>query len=288
MKKIEKYIYLVLALIVLAMIVSSIIFIVTLNNQDKQTMEAEENNQSNNEEVTLEDSIKLNRTYKLDDLIIEEFTITLNNKISTFKIEYQYNHEEDDNYLIINGNFKEDQLITLASTKDEESNYTKEDIFTTENIETNFNEDNFSIIKGTDNKSYLLIQTRTDNSFDSSELYVYNDELKLISANIITAEESPDYFSHNGFIIDNFYGNIPCEFNNSNPLYKRTLKKVNEFSSDYQYVKIENNKIYFLYPKIKEDLSGGILEERIYTINNNNLEYETGNTYTFNSVCQQI
>ena len=288
MKKIEKYIYLVLALIVLAMIVSSIIFIVTLNNQNKQTMEAEENNQSNNEEVTLEDSIKLNRTYKLDDLIIEEFTITLNNKISTFKIEYQYNHEEDDNYLIINGNFKEDQLITLAYTKDEESNYTKEDIFTTENIETNFNEDNFSIIKGTDNKSYLLIQTRTDNSFDSSELYVYNDELKLISANIITAEESPDYFSHNGFIIDNFYGNIPCEFNNSNPLYKRTLKKVNEFSSDYQYVKIENNKIYFLYPKIKEDLSSGILEERIYTINNNNLEYETGNTYTFNSVCQQI
>ena len=165
--------------------------------------------------------------------------------------------------------------------------YTKENTFNVSSINQLFNEDNFIIIKGTDNKSYLLVQTINNmaDNFNTSNLYVYNDELELISENLITEEESPDYSSHDGFIIDNFIGNIPCDYVGNSPLYERTFKVVDNANEiDKQYTKIENNQIYFLFPKIND----GILEERVYTINNNKLEYTIINTYKFNSVCQEI
>ena len=48
------------------------------------------------------------------------------------------------------------------------------------------------------------------------------------------------------------------------------------------YLKIDNNKIYYRHPVISTDNNAsynGILEERIYTINNSKLKYEVINRY---------
>jgi len=56
-----------------------------------------------------------------------------------------------------------------------------------------------------------------------------------------------------------------------------------------------DNKIYFLYPKLnfkgsflvnEEDY--GFMEERVYTINTNKLEYNVINTYKITEVCQKF
>ncbi len=218
----------------------------------------------------------------------------LNNKVNNLTITYTYQSGEVYNNDIheITGTFNNTEIVRRGYININQIEYTKENTFNISNINNIFDESNFTIIKGTDNKSYLLVQNVAVDAldgFNTSSLYIYNDELELISKNIITAEESPDYTSHDGFIIDNFIGNIPCDYVNSSPLYDRTFKIIDDTNVETeQYTKIENNQIYFLFPKINENYSGGIIEERVYIINNNKLEYTVVNTYEFNGVCQQI
>lgn len=206
----------------------------------------------------------------------------------TVKYNYQSDAAYNNDIHEIIGTFNNTEIVRRGYININQIEYTKENTFNISNINNIFDEGNFTIIKGTDNKSYLLVQIVAVDALDgwhTSSLYVYNDELELISKNIITAEESPDYTSHDGFIIDNFIGNIPCDYVGNSPLYERTFKVVDNANEiDKQYTKIENNQIYFLFPKIND----GILEERVYTINNNKLEYTIINTYKFNSVCQEI
>ena len=58
------------------------------------------------------------------------------------------------------------------------------------------------------------------------------------------------------------------------------------------YVKIVDNKIYNLVSLFNEDIidgsENGKLEERVYTINNNKLEYEVINTYTITKTINMI
>ncbi len=143
------------------------------------------------------------------------------------------------------------------------------------------NEDNFKIIKGTDNKNYIIIvHDNYNNAFvsgTSNEMLVLNDELELVSKEFMIESLSPDYATHNGFILDDYIGNIPCKVEGK------------EFYKNNKYVKIENNEIHFLFPKMDNNSSlPEYLEERVYTINNNKLEYKVINTYKVVDVCQQL
>ena len=291
MKRAEKYIYLVLVIILIVVIACSITYIVATNNNKTETKEEPNNNQeenNNEDEQVLKDSVTLKNTYQEGNNIIQEYEVILNNKVNNVIVKYNYQSDaayNNDIHEII-GTFNNTEIVRRGYININQIEYTKENTFNISNINNIFDEGNFTIIKGTDNKNYLLVQIVAVDALDgwhTSSLYVYNDE--LISKNIITAEESPDYTSHDGFIIDNFIGNIPCDYVGNSPLYERTFKVVDDTNVETeQYTKIENNQIYFLFPKIND----GILEERVYTINNNKLEYTIINTYKFNSVCQEI
>lgn len=289
-KNIILYIIITILLIVIAV---GITYIIMDKKNNEEVKEPSNPNNDSNNEVTLKDNINLKKTYTSNEFIIEEFEITLNNKVNTIKIIYDYKADEAYNNDIheITGKFNDVELVGRGYINLGEEEYTKENTFNEKNIKSIFNEENFSIIKGRDNKSYLLVQTVDVEALDGysrSNLYVYNDNLELISKNIISQKESPDYTSYDGFIINNFIGNIPCEYKDNSPLYERTFKKVSEIDGNEQYTKVENNQIYFLFPKINADYTGGTVEERIYTINNNKLEYKVINTYEFNSICHQV
>lgn len=286
----EKHIPYIIITILLVIIASGVTYIVMDKQNDKtEVNDNKPSNKENNTNEIKEDGVKLTTIKEENDKIVETFEIVLNNKKSNVEIEYEYNFIKDYLGHKVIGKFNNNILFNIEYININNQGYTKSNTFNVDNIKSVFNENNFNIIKGTDNKNYLLIQTMWDGMdiFNTSELYVYNENLELISNNIIAENESPDYESHNGFIIDNFSGNIPCEYENNSPLYVRTFKKVNNEIDDRQYTKIENNQIYFLFPKITDEHSG-ILEERIYTIKDSKLTYKVGKTYKFNSICQQI
>lgn len=294
MKKYIPYIIITILLIVIAIGATYIIMdhkkdnnVTENNNQENNTQNNPSNKTDKNEETKKEDKVAFKSIKEIDNTIVEEFEITLNGKTKSFKIKYILEEEKElgNNYVLITGTFNNDKIY--YSENDSHS-------FKLNEIKEKINEDNFKFIKGSDNKSYLLVQTSYDGMdvFDTSELYVYNDELELISKNLL-GDKSPDYDIHHGFIIDSFSGNIPCGFeNNSNPLYSRTFKNVNldvdGHTYDKQYIKIEDNKIYYQVPQIDPNDFTGYIEERVYTINNNKFEYKVIKTIKITEVCQQI
>ena len=202
MKRAEKYIYLVLGIILIVVIACSITYIVATNNNKTETKEEPNNNQeenNNKDEQVLKDGVTLKNTYQEGNNIIQEYEIILNNKVNNITIKYT--HENTFVYTAdahaITGVFNNKNIIKnyYVNTFGE---YTKENTFNVSSISQLFNEDNFIIIKGTDNKSYLLVQTINNmaDNFNTSNLYVYNDELELISRNMITEEENTDDTSY--------------------------------------------------------------------------------------------
>lgn len=71
---------------------------------------------------------------------------------------------------------------------------------------------------------------------------------------------------------------------NENAWYPNIYNMCNYYDGKcYIGVKIENNKIYYLYPNVdfenRQENYYGYMEEREYTINNNKLEYKVLNKY---------
>ena len=204
MKRAEKYIYLVLGIILIVVIACSITYIVATNNNKTETKEEPNNNQeenNNEDEQVLKDSVTLKNTYQEGNNIIQEYEVILNNKVNNVIVKYNYQSDEAYNNDIheITGTINNTEIVKRRYININETEYTKENTFNTSNINNIFNEDNFNIIKGTDNKNYLLVQTVAINAlsgFNTSNLYVYNDELELISRNMITEEENTDDTSY--------------------------------------------------------------------------------------------
>ena len=188
MKRVEKYIYLVLGIILIVVIACSITYIVATNNNKTEIKEEPNNNQEENnskeEETDLKDSVTLKNTYQENNTIIQEYEIILNNKVNNVIVKYNYQSDEAYNNDIheITGTINNTEIVKRRYININETEYTKENTFNTSNINNIFNEDNFNIIKGTDNKNYLLVQTVAIDAlsgFNTSNLYVYNDELEL-------------------------------------------------------------------------------------------------------------
>ena len=76
MKKVEKYIYIVLGMILVVVIACGITYMMIANNNKTETKEEEKNNNETNEqEPTIEDGITLKNTYQRDDEMIQNMKL---------------------------------------------------------------------------------------------------------------------------------------------------------------------------------------------------------------------
>ena len=118
-----------------------------------------------------------------------------------------------------------------------------------------FNEDNFIIFSGADDVNYLIVETffLPPANGIGMDYNFYNQNFEFIGAlDVIVQGQS-------------------LQVEDESIFYNK------ERYEDYQIrSRIDNDKIYNLYQK---DCLDDYIEERVYTINNNRLEYEVINTY---------
>ncbi len=275
MSKLEKCIYLVIILVLVTAIVSGSIYLVTrdkdntnTNNNEEVNDKDKENNKGETEELI--DGVKLIDVKKQGDNIVEKFEVTLNGKKNDLDLIFK--NVTNDGVPYILGTF---------GTYDFYCNHVNvENVFSLDKIKTYFNENNFILIKGKDNKNYLSLVAPI---IYGNSLYVLNDDLNIISGDIDDYGGSGIPSATGSFKITRT-SNIP---NGEFPQYKNTFGSIILGDSENIFVKVQDNKIYYLYP-VKLDESNAIIEERVYEINNGNLSYEVINKYENILVGQQI
>lgn len=284
MKKSEKYIYIILAVILVGILFAGTTYILIKSKDNKTEIKENNNKPNNNEEPTKKDGVKLLKTYNLNDKIIEEFEITLNGKTKIMNVNFIIPDKEVEDSTI-EGTFNDIYFYGKAFSKEE----VKEN-FNISFIKNIFNENNFEFIKGTDNKSYLLVIGTS--YWNEKELYVLNDDFVDISKNIRDTADA-EVSGYTGFNIT-YFNNHVNNIEDNNRWYKNTFKiKIEDFMEEVKgniHIKIEDNKIYFLNP-IFEYVNAsnlGYLEERVYTINNNKLSYKVINKYQITEISNQI
>ena len=252
---------------------------------DNGTIINNDTNKDNSANEQLDDKVKLVDTKKENDKIVQEYEIVLNGKKNTMNLEFNYNEYEDHIMFRtdreIDGNYKD---YNFYSSYVESINE-----FTEEKVNEDFNENNFYIIRGEDQKNYLLILDDVATDYgDNLNGYLFNDKLELITKNL---NNSPYNVSNPNAFNILMADNVPCKFaSDVDPLYKKAFNR-KTFAQDGFFMKIENNKIYYLIPIFDENslaTDTGILEERVYTIKDNKLSYEVINTYQITGICQKI
>ncbi|MBE6154986.1 MAG: hypothetical protein E7163_05425 [Firmicutes bacterium] len=257
------------------------------DNSSNNEQEENDNNELNNNDNIAESGIKSIDFKEENDIIIAEISMLLNGTKKVMNLQFDYEYIVDTGEHRVFNNYNGVNLFDV-SVRDA---YKKEDIYNINNIKKDFSLDNFKIIKGYDNKDYLIIITNKDNDYKT---YIYNDNYELISKNMI----DNDYYSMSGFgnnkfdyfNLNNYYINVVMNAEGLN-WYDNIYCDVNEYQPCHTVFKIENNKIYYLALKMKDNYSMGdygVLEERVYTINNNKLTYEVINTYKVTEIGNMI
>ncbi|MCM1052363.1 MAG: hypothetical protein NC483_00075 [Ruminococcus sp.] len=270
MNVVEKYIYIVVIIILVAVISVGGTYIVMSNKNNNDNKEGKQE-VINDDDNIISDSVKLIDVKQDGVNTIESLEITLNGKTKNMEIVYTADSFNDFCKFNIDGKYN-DIFLYLDRCK---SDFTG-DLVTL--IKDSFNEENYKIIKGKDNKNYLLIITNYDT------VYVYNDNLELISKDAI--EDSYEN-SNSAFTTSNYYTNVVTKLDTNKNVWYINENYCNKHSDAYGgcnvVFKVEDNKIYYLALNITElnytENGYGILEERVYTINNNKLEYEVINSY---------
>ena len=209
--------------------------------------EEEEENESNDNE-TSEDYVKLVNTREEDNQVIQEYEMVLNGEYQEFDITFEINVGEG--YWDIDSTLGDSYLFSVWYDTDPLNNYV-------DFIAQYFNENNFIIFPGIDRVNYLIIQGYAFppaggvgidyNIFNQNWDYIGNLAVIYQGQGVVLEDESVWY-------LDNL--NID------------TVQDYNKIRS-----KIEGDKIYNLY------YTCDYMEERVYTINNNKLEYEVINQY---------
>jgi len=257
MKKSLLYVIVCLLLIVVASGTTYIIMKTKDNHKEDNKTETKNPNKA------LKDNIKLINTNKNNNKITQEYEIILNGKKNNISIDYiiSQNNEGFDIKALIN------DLEIYTYIEDNTKQYSEE------LIKDNFNEKNFQIIKGTDNKNYLVIRNFYYSYITGnySAYYIFNDDLK----NITDKEKLCVVSDRNAMSFEN---DKNVYYENSN--YRCNVCQVRS--------KISDNKIYSLIPTEKEGMTFGVLEEREYTINNDKLEYKIVNSYEIKDVAGQM
>lgn len=266
------YIIITILLIIIAVGITYII----MDKNDINNNPNENNNQVKVEEENkeeLKDGVTLKDTYQENDTIIQEYEIILNGKKANVQIKFVNSYNETFEEYAISGIFDKEEVY---------GNISQRYNFTIDNINHQFNENNFEIIKGSDNKNYLAVIA---NKAYYDTLYVYNDELELLTKSF---SENGCTGKMDGFIISYAY-NIP-EIKDNTIWYEDLWNILpNNIYGGNVHVKIEDNEIYDLRPIIdfESNENYGVIEERVYTIKDNKFTYKVINTYEILNVLNQ-
>ena len=246
------YIIITILLIIIAVGITYIIMDNKNGEKIPETNNKEENN--NEEETVLKDGVTLKDTYQKNDSIIQEYEMILNNQQQSFNINF--NILEQTGYFEIEASINNKQVFKIMNDFESTSdNYI-------EYISNYFNENNFYIVTGKDNKNYLVVLSYFLPPAGGPGLnyLVFNNDWNFIGQlDVIKQGQS--------LVLENediFYEN------------KIVTGLLNNYPEEQIRSKIENNKIYNLYYDGCEE---GMMEERIYSINNNKLEYTVINEY---------
>ena len=239
-------------IILVAVIIAEGIYLFTSKEEEKENnsyinIPKEEENESNGNE-TSEDYVKLVDTREEDNQVIQEYEMVLNGEYQEFDITFEINVGEG--YWDIDSTLGDSYLFSVWYDTDPLNNYV-------DFIAQYFNENNFIIFPGIDGVNYLIIQGYAFppaggvgidyNIFNQNWDYIGNLAVIYQGQGVVLEDESVWY-------LDNL--NID------------TVQDYNKIRS-----KIEGDKIYNLY------YTCDYMEERVYTINNNKLEYEVINQY---------
>lgn len=285
----KKVLIILLILLSLGVIAFGIFYASTHDFSKKREEEKKENIELNDTvlEVAKENSIKLVETKKIDESFVQVYNIVINNKERVFEVEFLYRNQEDLKELSLLGDYNGATLYAYYEK------YKDEATIDVNMITSSFNENNFSFISGGDGESYLLIHTNiySDGTGEEDKLFILNENLEFVDNDLVDYAGSSD--THGMTIMSTYTGYI-LE-GDEYPWYTDNFNACTTPSNCYIDIKIEDNKIYYLTPVLKEVSSleeekddeaeedevteYGELEERVYTIHDGNLEYEVIKRY---------
>lgn len=225
---------------------------------------------------------------KLDgSTITQRFKAYINGKDIDIEIDYNYSIEP------LNGDgsgYSRQELVegklanTILFSKKTKTNSTSQraELFETGKIDKEFTIDYFDVIRGTDGKDYIAIATHIYDFDDVSKenfLYILNDKLEVINKEF--DDISRCRFVKTAMMIHP--GEVGL-LSNNNIWFENELKYTN-LRSRFTSIKIEDDRIYLLYHNtLIDDMGGfGTIEKRVYTIDNDKLEYTVEETYKADS-----
>lgn len=273
-------VFAVIFIVILTIVLSSSVtyYIVKQNTKEQEKADdKKEDDKKNTPNIAFKD------IYDESDKIIEEYDISLNGKINTVKVAFTHSSREDIGctvHLVLG--YIGDTIIYAREYVG--SKLGKNEVFNKDIIKKTFNVINFDTIKGQDDKTYLIVYDISNNVAYENKMMVYDDNMKLLTKDLFA--KTYDHINRYGFNMQYFYDS-PCE-RTGLPLYVNTTPFYSE--NGMSFVKKEDDKIYFLAMEIDESKEGrpGKLEERVYTVKDDKLEYKVLNTYDIPEICQQI
>lgn len=299
----KKNILVYVIILIFACALTGTLTYIYMNNQNNETeikdnniQNEEENNknQEDNNKVVLEDGVKLLTTEWINDIIgykvaIQKYQIILNGNEKIIEVAFTYNRVYDFNgYQEVKGTINN---YTVSYFFDPDLDYSVDELLSADRLYKEFSEKNFKIIKGTDNKNYLAIISNTKQgpeTYNDTAVYIYNDNLELLTKDLSS------YYSNtlkvNYMTIQS--GATSYKLDDETKWYQDNFKLCK--NAQYEWcnigIKFENDSIYYLYPKPNFNSASnyGYMEERVYTINNNKLEYKVLNKYQIIDIAGQV
>lgn len=276
MKGVEKYIYIIIGFIFVFVLASILVY--GMNKSKLLEKEVE------NEFTDREDGVKFLEVRSIKGKLAEEFEIVLNGKVHKMYVSFGYYGADKYVDEHVSG-FYNNLLFYHEEKKGVEFEYDDEYFL------SRFNENNFQIIKGKDGKNYLAVWASLFSETNGDDkLYIFNDDLTLLD------DDSLRFYScvretDMSFVVHSKWQYTILE--DEGVWYKdeRGLCKDDKNKKCHINVKIEDNKIHYLVPIIKQigENDFGYVEERVYEINNSRLEYEVISTRKIvnlaNSLC---
>lgn len=216
----------------------------------------------------IENKVTFRSIKKKKDKIIEAFDVTINGITEIFKVEFS--KEASGSNAAIRGKVQDKTFYYDNLGMSDEEIETK---FTEENLKKNFTESNFHFIEGEDGKSYLLVTAQNKTSEkEASYMYLLNDKMDILEGDLsYDSLNKTDYMT----IYDESVSFKSTELKG----YEDKLG-ICEENSCLINISLEESKIYYIkaFPKCSKDDSG-YLEERVYTIRENKLNYTIKNRY---------
>ena len=264
-------------------------FNVDRNEEDHENVELN----GDSIEVDSEDSITLASTEVVDDSFVQTYDVVINGIEKTLEVEFLYRNNEDLKEQSLTGDYSGATLYAYYETYEDEPT-----VYDVNMITSSFNENNFSFIAGRDGESYLLIHTNiySDGAGEEDKLFILDENLEFVDNDLVDYSGSSDT---QGMSIMSTYTGYTLE-NDDYPWYNDSFNACTTPSNCYIDVKIEDNQIYYLVPVLntvseeaneendeednEEATDYGELEERVYRINNNKLEYEVIQRYKITGV----